>query len=53
MSDFKYAFENALKKQLAKDGVSNEWIEKHLIVETLDGKKKKKKKKGVKNVIKN
>lgn len=32
----KAEFEKALKKKLKEDGVKSEWIEKHLIIETLD-----------------
>lgn len=48
MSDMKNAFAEAMKKKLKDDGISSEWMEKHLIIETIgeiDVKKRRKKSK--------
>ena len=42
--------EQAFKKALSEQGVSNEWMKSHLIIESLDlDKPKKRKNKNVKN----
>ena len=47
-------FEKALKDALNKEGVKNEWMEKHLIIDSLDlDKPKKREKKNEKNQWKN
>ena len=47
-------FEKALKDALNKEGVKNEWMEKHLIIDSLDlDKPKKREKKNGKNQWKN
>ena len=48
MSDMKNAFAEAMKKKLKDDGISSEWMKKHLIIETIgeiDVKKRRKKSK--------
>tara|TARA_X000001388_G_scaffold72738_1_gene63732 strand:- start:784 stop:945 length:162 start_codon:yes stop_codon:yes gene_type:complete len=44
-------FKKALEDALKKDGVKNEWIESHLLIDSLslDKPKKKEKKNGKKN----
>ena len=38
------AFKKALKDALKKEGVKSEWMEKHLLIDSLDLDKSKKKK---------
>ncbi len=45
----KRAFEKALKEKLKADGVKDSWIEKHLIVETIEETDVKKRKRRRKN----
>ena len=33
---YKKKFQDTMKKKLQEDGVKNEWIEKHLIIDFLD-----------------